>query len=59
MGMPKPSRLDRAMIKYGGQHTLEEVEDVKTFFRILMIVMSCVGYYTVYSLVRLTPPFNF
>lgn len=49
VGMPKPTRLDRAKIKYGGPYTLEEVEDVKTFFRILMIVMSCVGYYAVFS----------
>ena len=52
VGMPNPTRLDRAKIKYGGPYTMEEVEDVKTFFRILLIVMSCMGYYTVFSQVN-------
>ena len=37
------------MIKYGGSYTLEQVEAVKTFFRILVIVMTCIGYYAVFS----------
>lgn len=49
VGMPKPSWMDKAKIKYGGIHTLEQVEAVKTFFRILIIVMTCIGYYTVFS----------
>lgn len=49
VGMPKPSWLDKAMIKYGGTYTLEQVEGVKTFFRIFLIVMTCIGYYTVFS----------
>lgn len=49
VGMPKPSWMDKAMIKYGGTYTLEQVEGVKTFFRILTIVASCIGYYAVFS----------
>ncbi len=32
-----PSRLDLGKIKYGGPFTIEQVEDVKTFLKILMI----------------------
>lgn len=53
VGMPTPSWMDKAMIKYGGTYTLEQVEGVKTFFRILLIVMTCIGYYTVFSQVNL------
>ena len=35
-----PSRLDLAKTKYGGPFTTEEVEDVKTFFRITCTIMS-------------------
>ena len=33
-----PSRLDLGKLKYGGPFTTEQVEDVKTFLRLLMIV---------------------
>ena len=33
-----PSRIDLGKSKYGGPFTTEEVEDVKTFFRILLIL---------------------
>ena len=33
-----PSRIDLGKSKYGGPFTTEEVEDVKTFFRILVIL---------------------
>ena len=33
------SRLDLAKSKYGGPFTIEQVEDVKTFFRILVIIV--------------------
>jgi hypothetical protein len=49
VGMPRPSWMDKAMAKYGGKYTLEQVEGVKTFFRILLIVMTCIGYYAVFS----------
>ncbi len=35
-----PSRIDLAKTKYGGTFTTEQVEDVKTFFRILLIIAS-------------------
>ena len=38
----KPSRIDFAKDRYGGPFTSEEVEDVKTFFRILL-VLFCLG----------------
>ena len=33
-----PSRIDLGKSKYGGPFTTEEVEDVKTFFRILLVI---------------------
>ena len=33
-----PSRIDFGKIKYGGPFTTEQVEDLKTFFRLLVIV---------------------
>ena len=42
-----PSRIDLGMSKYGGPFTVEEVEDVKTFFRLLPVIFCaggcCVG----------------
>ena len=34
-----PSRIDLGKSKYGGPFTTEEVEDVKTFFRILLVLI--------------------
>ena len=34
-----PSRIDLGMSKYGGPFTVEEVEDVKTFFRLLPVII--------------------
>ena len=42
-----PSRLDLGKDKYGGPFTEEEVEDVKTFFRYLPLLVSVFGYTTV------------
>ena len=36
----KPSRIDHAKSKYGGPFTTEEVENVKTFFRMLVVIAS-------------------
>ena len=36
----KPSRIDFAKDRYGGPFTSEEVEDVKTLFRILVVLLS-------------------
>uniref|UniRef100_A0A1X7V6G7 Major facilitator superfamily (MFS) profile domain-containing protein n=1 Tax=Amphimedon queenslandica TaxID=400682 RepID=A0A1X7V6G7_AMPQE len=39
-----PSRIDLGKDKYGGPFTEEEVEDVKTFFRILPLFIATFGY---------------
>ena len=39
-----PSRLDLAKNRYGGPFTTEEVEDVKTFGRILVVLTSLFGF---------------
>ena len=44
-----PGRIDLAKVKYGGPFTHEDVENVKTFFRILLIFVSLAGYYFAYS----------
>ena len=46
------SRLDLAMRINGGHFTVEQVEDVKTFFRIFLILLSFFGYFAVASQVR-------
>ena len=38
-----PSRIDLGKSKYGGPFTTEEVEDVKTFFRILVFLATVVS----------------
>lgn len=48
-GQRPPPWIDRAMLHYGGKFTVEEVENVKTFFRILLILSSFFGYYVVYA----------
>ena len=40
-----PSRLDLAKNRYGGPFTTEEVEDVKTFCRILGVLTSLFGFH--------------
>ena len=35
-----PSRLDYAKERYGGPFTTEQVEDVKTFFKILLVLLA-------------------
>ena len=39
-----PSRLDLGKEKYGGPFTEEEVEDVKTFFRMLPLFIAVIGF---------------
>ena len=39
-GEGKKSRIELAKIEYDGIYTSEEVEDVKTFFRVLFLVIS-------------------
>lgn len=40
-----PSRLDFAKMDYGGPFSAGQVEDVKTFFRILCVLVTFFGYY--------------
>ena len=47
IGRPPPSRIDRAMDINGGKFTVEQVQDVKTVLRILVILLSFFGYYAV------------
>jgi len=37
-----PPRLDLAKIRYGGPFTTEQVENVKTFYRVLLVLVSMV-----------------
>lgn len=49
VGKLLPSLLDKAMTEYGGSYSVEQVEDVKTFYRILLILVSFIGYFSIYS----------
>ena len=40
-----PSRIDLGKSKYGGPFTTEEVEDTKSFFRILLLLFSLMGFH--------------
>ena len=40
-----PSRLDLGKHQYGGPFTTEEVEDVKTFLRLLLLLVTLFGYH--------------
>ena len=40
-----PSRIDLGKEKYGGPFTYEQVEDVKTMFRLLLLMLSLFGYH--------------
>ena len=44
-----PGRLDLGKEKYGGPFTNEKVENVKTFFSIVVVLLSLFGYYIAYS----------
>ena len=41
----RPSRLDLAKTTYGGQFLTEEVEDVKTFMHMLVMLLALFGYF--------------
>ena len=40
-----PPRIDFGKSKYGGPFTTEEVEDTKTFFSILLLLLSMIGFH--------------
>ena len=51
-----PSRIDLGKTKYGGPFTTEEVEDVKTLFRILVVLMSVLSFLMVtFGIILLFP----
>ena len=50
-GRPEPSRIDLAKITHLGNFRDEEVEDVKTFLRIVVFLISLAGFLCVHSLV--------
>ena len=39
-----PSRIDLGKDKYGGPFSYEQVEDVKNFFKLLLLILSLFGY---------------
>ena len=39
-----PSRIDFGKVQYGGPFTTEEVEDVKSFLRLLLLLVTLFGY---------------
>ena len=56
-----PSRLDLGKRKYGGPFTEEEVEDVKTFFRMLPLFIALIGFALsddVYNCIYIKSPDN-
>ena len=42
------SRIDLGKTKYGGPFTTEQVEDVKTFFRIVVVILGCSSFVGLY-----------
>ena len=40
-----PSRIDLGKDKYGGPFTYEQIEDVKAFFRLLLLILSLFGFH--------------
>ena len=48
----RPHRLDLAKRQHGGKFLPEEVEDVKTFLRLLLVLFSIGGALTIYTGVR-------
>ena len=48
-GEGRVARMDLAKVEFDGIYTSEEVEDVKTFYRVLMIIFSLMFYCFVYE----------
>ena len=53
-----PSRIDLAMTKYGGPFREEEVNDVKTLGRILLLVppfaFGCISFFGIFAILKVT-----
>ena len=52
-GRPQPSRIDLAKETHFGKFRDEQVEDVKTFLRILVMLISLAGFLCIYAMVRI------
>ena len=52
-GRPEPSRIDLAKVTHHGKFRDEEVEDVKTFLRIIVFLISLIGFLCVQSSVSI------
>ena len=50
-GEGKKSRMDLAKLEYDGIYSSEKVEDVKTFFRVLLVIISLGGDFITYGAV--------
>ena len=50
-GEERKPRIELAKIEFDGIYTSEEVEDVKTFFRVLFLILSLGGCFVVYGAV--------
>ena len=53
----RPTRLDYGKSKYGGPFTTEQVEDVKTFWRILLVILVIAMLYSPLQSVYASYPF--
>ena len=51
-GQERPCRLDFAKKRYGGPFTTTEVEDVKTFARILLVIFAMFGTFSTESAIQ-------
>ena len=54
-----PSRIELGKLKYGGPYTNENVEDVKTFFRITSLLLPLTAYFTCRNAFLLTNNVHF
>ena len=52
-----PSRIDFGKQKYGGPFTNEEVEDMKAFFRLLLVIFLLFGFFLTSDMQSFTAPF--
>ena len=53
-----PSRIDLGKDKYGGPFTYEEVENVKSFFRLLLLILSLFGFSVIRRRLFIDPLYN-
>ena len=51
-----PSRIDLGKTKYGGPFTTEQVEDVKTFLRMLGLLLTTCPFFALVYILSLAPP---